>query len=1067
MKKIKTFQNIRSAGAALLALLASAQNGHTADYQWDVNGAAANLGGTGTWNTTNAFWDLLATGADDGTDIPQAVTFSAAHTATFGGTAGTVTMGATTTAGALTFTTAGYSLRGVSGGNASLTISGLTTLPTTGTTTFAQNANANRFLFNGGINLNGSSLAVNLRNTANGNSPSSVTGNITGSGNLIVSNELSGSNNSARLILSGTNTFIGSTTINGAILDINSSTALGASSSTLIINATVSGITTVIRNSSTAALTLANNNAMNWNGDFTFSGTTTRTGISSGTTRNLNMGTGAVTLSGDRTVTVSANTLTVGGVIDDGASTFSLTKAGAGRLNLDGINTYGGNTTVTDGILSNLQSYLADTSTISIGSTAVLDLAFTGTDTVDKLFINGVQQTTGTWGSTDSGATNIDDVHFTGTGTLTVTSAPDPLLVVASPVVSTTNSAPTALSIPFSNNGSTQTLTISAITIGGANAASFVLNSTLPINIAPGASSTIDYTFTPTTGPGAYSATFNISSNDLTQTPKTVTLNITDNPDPWIVASNAVFNNNGLAAIYSINVSNTGNANTLNLGTVTSGGIDAATVTGISAPTSILPGQSGTIQFTFTPNFGAGLYGFTIDIPSNTPGTPIKTIIVSMDVKDPVIAVNTNAVNYGILANGITPQVLSINVTNTGGTENLTISGTTLTGASQFAVTSTPGPIAPGATAPLEITFTPGATSGRFNGTLQIASDATNPNPIIPLTAFVEPPGTIAARFYFDPNVVAATVVDIDTTTLAAVVLGSLTDRATGIGSLSASNQGGSNRTISTGINGNYLNFSCGRESDAQTPVAAGGNSETTWTTVSVAPQPGGGQINFTGGAAVIDTYASTSLGDNTAANWTLYYSTDSGSTWISLGTSAGQSTTTNGTKGPLGITWDLSGIGNQTSEVLFALDAVATGNTNGAVSQRGVGFDNLVITAGSITPGTPSDYASWAFLNGVTGGPDGDSDKDGIKNLFEYALNLNFAGSDGSAGTYNGNVLSFTKRAVAVTNGDVSYAIETTPDLETWTPVAADVNNGTTISYTLPTGLGKNFARLVVTEIP
>jgi autotransporter-associated beta strand protein len=858
--------------------------------------------------------------------------------------------------------------------------------------------------------------------------------------------------------------------VDGAILDINNVTALGTS--TLTLNNTISGISTVIRNTSAGPLTLANNNAMNWNGNFLFSGLSGRTGTGSGTTRDLNMGTGAVTLGGDRIVTVSANTLTVGGVIDDGVNDYSLTKSGAGQLNLDGINTYSGDTIVTDGILSILQGYLADASSVLISGTGLIDLSFSGTDTVDKLFINGIQQTTGTWGSTASGATHVDDARFTGPGTLTVTTAPDPLIVVASAVTTTTNSAPTALSIPVSNNGSTQTLTISAITIGGANAASFVLDSTLPINIAPGGSSTINYTFTPTTGPGAYAATFDIVSNDLTQSPKTVTLNITDNPDPWIIASDTDFTNNGVAAVYTVTISNAGNANTLNLGTVTAGDFDASYVSGITAPSSILPGQTGNIQFTFTPDPIAGPYLFTLIIPSNTPGTPSKVININMLVKDPVIAVSDNFINYGIHTHAPGPQVQTITVFNDGGAQNLTISSTSIIGAAEFTVTSAPTTIAPGASAPVEITFTPGSGSGRFNATLQIESnDFNNTTPSIPLTAFVDPAGTVAARFDFAPNSVSGAVVDIDSTTLADVVLESLTDQATGLGALSASNQGASNRTLATGINGSYLNFSCAREADAQTPVASGGNNETTWTTVSVAPEPGGGQINFTGGSAVIDTYANTDQGTNTAASWTLYYSTDSGSTWISLGTSAGQSTVTNGTKGPLGINWDLSAIGNQTAPVLFALDAVSTGGTNGNVTQRGVGFDNWVITAGSITPGVANDFGTWALANGVTGGPEGDSDNDGIKNLVEYALNLNFAGSDGSAGTLTGNVLSFTKRPEAVTNGDVSYSIETSPDLlNPWTPVSyvlPDVNDGTTISYTLPTGLGKIFARLVVTEIP
>jgi autotransporter-associated beta strand protein len=1062
-----------SLGCALIGLLASSSLSHAADYQWDINGTAAGFGGTGIWNVTNAFWDDLSAGVNDGTDPTQAVTFSASHTAIFGGTAGSVTMGAaTTTTGAITITSGDYIFRGL--GNGAQNFNGLTTLPTTGVTRYNQAANNNAFRFNGGINLNGSAISINLRNSLNGGSPSTATGTISGNGTLTVTNELSGTNNTARLVLSGFNDYTGSTVVDGAILDINNVTGLGTS--TLTINNTISGISTVIRNTSAGPLTLANNNAMNWNGNFHFSGLPGRTGTSSGTTRDLNMGTGVVTLGGDRIVTVSANTLTVGGVIDDGVNDYSLTKSGAGRLNLDGINTYSGDTIVTDGILSILESYLADASSVQISGTGVIDLSFSGTDTVDKLFINGIQQTTGLWGSTDSGATHVDDTRFTGPGTLTVTTAPDPLLVIANTITEITDSVAIPLSVPVSNNGSTKTLTISAITIGGANAASFVLSSTLPINIAPGGSSTINYTFTPTAGPGAYTATFDIVSNDLTQSPETVTLNITDNPDPWITASDTDFTNNGVPAVYTVTISNAGNSKTLNLGTVTAGDFDAATVSGITAPSSILPGQSGDIQFTFTPDPIAGPYLFTLIVPSNTPGTPSKVININMLVKDPVIAVSDNSINYGIHTHAPGPQVQTITVINDGGARNLTISSTTLTGAPEFTVTSAPTSIAPGASAPVDITFTPGSGSGRFNGTLQIVSDDFNgTTPNIPLTAFVEPAGTVVARFDFAPTSVSGAVVDIDSTTLADVVLGSLTDNATGLGALGAGNQTVTNRTLATGINGSYLNFSSNRESDAQTPVAAGGNNKATWTTVSVAPQPGGGQINFTGGSAVIDTYANTDLGNNTAADWTLYYSIDSGSTWFSLGTSAGQSTTTNGTKGPLGITWDLSVIGNQSSPVLFALDAVSTGNSNGTVTQRGVGFDNLVITAGSITPGSAGgNFASWASGFSIPNDPTYDAgDNDGLSALVEYALGLSPLVSETLANTYNPatRVISFTKGSEAVTNGDVAYAIETSPDLlDPWTPVSyvlPDVNDGTTISYTLPTGLGKIFARLVVTEIP
>ena len=116
---------------------------------------------------------------------------------------------------------------------------------------------------------------------------------------------------------------------------------------------------------------------------------------------------------------------------------------------------------------------------------------------------------------------------------------------------------------------------------------------------------------------------------------------------------------------------------------------------------------------------------------------------------------------------------------------------------------------------------------------------------------------------------------------------------------------------------------------------------------------------------------------------------------------------------------------------------------------------------------GGNTGFASWAAAQSpeVTGGPYGDSDNDSIPNLVEYALNLNPAASDGAPGTLTGRVISFDKRAEAVANGDVTYEIETSPDLNNpWTTVNPDFEDGTTIYYTLPAGEEAIFGRLKVT---
>jgi hypothetical protein len=65
--------------------------------------------------------------------------------------------------------------------------------------------------------------------------------------------------------------------------------------------------------------------------------------------------------------------------------------------------------------------------------------------------------------------------------------------------------------------------------------------------------------------------------------------------------------------------------------------------------------------------------------------------------------------------------------------------------------------------------------------------------------------------------------------------------------------------------------------------------------------------------------------------------------------------------------------------------------------------------------------------------------------------------------------LLSFSKRAEAVTNGDVSYLIEESDDLgltDPWTEVSTyDTNDNSIISYSLPSGKPASYARLRVTK--
>ena len=233
-----------------------------------------------------------------------------------------------------------------------------TTLLDAGTTLVASGINdlssSSAFTVNGTLNLGGFAQTIgSLSGAATGlvynvSTQSNLTATLTAGGDNtstafagILENVPAGSLNggklailkagSGALTLSGTNIFSAGLTLSAGQLNVNSASAIGTGTFT------INGGTT-LDNTTAAAITLSTNNAQVWSGDFTFAGT-----------RNLSLGTGAVPLSASRIVTVTANTLTVGGVI---SGAFSLTKAGAGALTLSGANSYSAGTNLNAGQLN-------------------------------------------------------------------------------------------------------------------------------------------------------------------------------------------------------------------------------------------------------------------------------------------------------------------------------------------------------------------------------------------------------------------------------------------------------------------------------------------------------------------------------------------------------------------------------------------------------------------------------------------------------------------------------------------------------------------------------------------
>ncbi len=231
---------------------------------------------------------------------------------------------------------------------------------------------------NAGFSLNIGSVTLNGANTINVSS--NGTGIVVATLATVADGSPVGSltiGGSGAVALPGANTYSGGTTLAGGSVYINNASAIGTGSFT------INGGT--IDNTSGAPITLSTNNTQFWNGSFTFGGS----GF-------LDLGTSNVTLGAGLTLTLNgsnpANAFSVDGVIGDGGHNYGLTVAGTGTLNLNGLNTYGGATTINGG-------------TVNVAASAQLgsgDLIVNST-----LNLNNATQTVGNLSGLTTGAINL------------------------------------------------------------------------------------------------------------------------------------------------------------------------------------------------------------------------------------------------------------------------------------------------------------------------------------------------------------------------------------------------------------------------------------------------------------------------------------------------------------------------------------------------------------------------------------------------------------------------------------------------------------------------------------
>ena len=221
---------------------------------------------------------------------------------------------------------------------------------------------------------------LNLGGTSTGNAISGAMNMISAGGASIVTKQ-----DTSTWTLSGSNTFTGGTVINGGTLKTGHPSALGGTN----------GVVTIA-----AAGTLDLNGSVLNAKDPVITAGAVITNSTGSSTLNLN-------------VTVAKN---LNGALKTGVGSIALTKNGAATLTLSAGDAYDGDTRVLVGTLVLPTAFLSDQSDVYLTTGGVLNLTFSGTNTIGQLYLDDAEQGPGVYNASTPGFAAL----LPGTGSLLV-----------------------------------------------------------------------------------------------------------------------------------------------------------------------------------------------------------------------------------------------------------------------------------------------------------------------------------------------------------------------------------------------------------------------------------------------------------------------------------------------------------------------------------------------------------------------------------------------------------------------------------------------------------------------
>ena len=292
---------------------------------------------------------------------------------------------------------------------------------------------------------------------------------------------------------------------------------------------------------------------------------------------------------------------------------------------------------------------------------------------------------------------------------------------------------PAKLTVTLTNNGNA-VVAVTSVMVNGANAADFTATPSLapPLNLAVGATLTVDVTFAPQAG-GSRVGTLTVATGggvgntDVPLSGVGLGPKIAVTPSPIGAGGTKV----NVTTNTKVTVTNSGGG-TISVKSLALSGPEAGSFA-LSAvpnlPANLGAGQSFAATLAFTP-LSQGTHTATLTVTSDDPNTPSLAVAIKGTCGDPAITTDAGTVAFGNARVGLTSPAQTITATNSGNSD-LHLTMVTIDGnnAGDFLLTPVmPATVVPGGTLPIKLQFKPSAVGARSARLVIVSDDPNSPS---------------------------------------------------------------------------------------------------------------------------------------------------------------------------------------------------------------------------------------------------------------------------------------------------------------------------------------------------